>query len=68
MMFDWKTSIENKGKTLADKEKKQKLWQLINRCFLLTQLSRIKKDRALFSLKLEADVKLIIKLEKNAVI
>ena len=30
MMSDRKTSIENKSKTLAAKEKKQKLWQLIN--------------------------------------
>ena len=29
MMSDWKTRIENKGKTLAVKENKPKLWQLI---------------------------------------
>ena len=71
MTFDWKTSMDIKDKTLAVKEKNQKLWQLINyMLFVDTAVynKRLTLDKkqwwAFFSLKLETDIELIIKLEK----
>ena len=71
MTFDWKTSMDIKDKTLAVKEKNQKLWQLINHMLFVDTAvynKRLTLDKkqwwAFFSLKLKTDIELIIKLEK----
>ena len=45
MISDWKTRIENKGKTLAVKEKKRKSWQLINKMLFVNTVVWNKKKR-----------------------